>query len=174
LTLGTGGVSVFAVQFAAAGGAHVVATSSDDGKLDRMRQLGASVLINYKATPNWGPAVSELTNGGVDHVVEVGGARTMEQSLAAVRIGGHISVIGALSTGSGIDPSIAARKCLSVQGVPVGSREMFEVMNQALAAREIHPLIDTVFPFAETVAAYRRLESQRHVGKAVIVADGLA
>ena len=95
----------------------------------------------------------------------------MYQPLSAVRIGGHISIIGVLSTGSGIDHSLALRKGLSIQGMFVGSREMFEAMNQALAAREIRPLIDTVFPFADTPAAYRHLESQRHMGKVVIVAD---
>jgi NADPH:quinone reductase-like Zn-dependent oxidoreductase len=171
LTLGTGGVSVFAAQFAAAGGAHILATSRDDGKLDRMRQIGARDLINYQATPQWGQAVSELTNGGVDHVVEVGGAGTMSQSLSAVRIGGHISIIGVLSKGNGFDHALALHKGLSMQGLFVGSREMFEAMNQALAVCQIHPLIDTVFPFADTPAAYRHLESQRHMGKVVIIAD---
>lgn len=174
LTLGSGGVSVFALQIAAAGGARVIATSGSDRKLERLAELGAADLVNYKRTPRWGHMVAELTgkDAGVDHVVEVGGAGTLRQSVTAARAGGRISVIGVLSSGDGLSPVPMLRKVLTVQGVQVGSAQMFRAMNRALEHQRIHPVIDSVFPFCDAPAAYRRLESARHIGKVVISADG--
>jgi NADPH:quinone reductase-like Zn-dependent oxidoreductase len=169
LTLGTGGVSLFALQIARMAGARVIATSSSDAKLELAKQLGASDGINYKTTPEWDKKVRELTGGvGVDHVVEVGGAGTLPRSLKAVRMGGHISLIGVLAGGSECNPMPVLMKAVRLQGVFVGSRAMFEAMNRAVAAHELHPVIDRVFPFGETSAAYRHLESGAHFGKVVI------
>lgn len=168
LTLGTGGVSVFAIQFAHAAGARVIATSSSDEKLQRVRELGATDLINYKRTPEWDEEVLRLTDGrGVDHVVEVGGAGTMERSIRATRRGGHVGVIGVLTMGQ-INPILVLLKGLVLRGIFVGSREMFEAMNRAIAANQIQPVIDRTFGFDEVHAAYRHLESGSHVGKVVI------
>ncbi|GAT67138.1 NAD(P)-dependent alcohol dehydrogenase [Planomonospora sp. ID91781] len=170
LTLGSGGVSLFALQLAAAGGAHVTATSGSADKLDRLRGLGAADVVDHAADPGWGATVHERT-GGVDHVIEVGGAGTLRQSITAARTGGRISVIGVLSRGEGVGPVPLLRKALTVQGVLVGSREMFEELNRALERHRIHPVVDSVFPFSDAAAAYRRLASGRHVGKVVIGAD---
>jgi NADPH:quinone reductase-like Zn-dependent oxidoreductase len=169
LTLGTGGVSLFALQFARMTGARVIATSSSDEKLARAKQLGASDGINYKTTPEWDKKVRELTDGvGVDHVVEVGGAGTLPRSLKAVRMGGHISLIGVLSGGAECNPMPVLMKAVRLQGVFVGSRGMFEAMNRAVAAHEMRPVIDRVFAFEEARAAYQHLESGVHFGKIVL------
>ncbi|WP_193200446.1 zinc-dependent alcohol dehydrogenase family protein [Nostoc sp. MG11] len=170
LLLGTGGVSTFALKFAKIHGARVIVTSSSDEKLRRSQQLGADEMINYKITPDWEKQVYQLTNRtGVDHVVEVGGAGTLPKSLQAVRIGGSISLIGVLSgRGNEIDPMPILFKSLTVQGIYVGSREMFEAMNQAMQKYQIKPIIDRVFPFAEAPEAYRYLKSAAHFGKVVI------
>ncbi len=169
LTLGTGGVSLFAVQFARLLGARVLATSGQDEKLARVLQLGASDGINYKTTPDWEEKVRELTGGvGVDHVVEVGGAGTLGKSLRAVRMGGRISLIGVLTGGGQVNPMPVLMKNVRVQGIYVGSRDMFEAMNRAIALHQLRPVVDRVFPFAETRAALRHLESQAHFGKVAI------
>lgn len=168
LTMGSGGVSLFALQFAVLGGARVTAVSSSDAKLERLRSLGAADGIDYSRTPGWGDAVQESTAGGVDHVVEVGGAGTLPQSLTAVRTGGRISLIGVLAGGGGIDPSPVLRKGVDLQGLFVGSREMFEQMNRAIEQHRIRPVIDSTFPFSDAVAAYRHFESRGHFGKVVI------
>jgi len=169
LVLGTGGVSIFALQLAHAAGARVIATSSSDQKLARARSLGAAETINYKATPEWQQEVLRLTGGrGVDHVVEVGGAGTLMRSLQAVRVGGSVHLIGALSGGGDITPAFVMRRTMTLRGIYVGSREMFEAMNRAIAFAKLRPVIDRVFPFAEAKAAYRHLESQAHFGKVVI------
>ncbi|MBW4612013.1 MAG: NAD(P)-dependent alcohol dehydrogenase [Desmonostoc vinosum HA7617-LM4] len=170
LLLGTGGVSIFALQFAKIHNARVIITSSSDEKLARAQQLGADDTINYKTTPNWEKQVYQLTNRtGVDHVVEVGGAGTLPKSLQAVRIGGRISLIGVLSgRGNEIDPMPILFKSLAVQGIYVGSREMFEAMNQVMQKHQIQPIIDRVFPFSEAKAAYNYLKSANHFGKVVI------
>ena len=169
LTLGTGGVSVFAIQFAHAAGARVIATSSSDEKLEQVRKLGATDLINYKQTPNWDEEVLRLTGGrGADQVVEVGGAGTMPRSIRAVRRGGQVSVIGVLTSGEGIDPVTVLFKGAIVRGIFVGSREMFDAMNRATTANKLQPVIDRTFSFDEAPAAYRHLESGAHVGKVVI------
>ena len=170
LAQGTGGVSLFALQFARLSGARVIITSSRDDKLKRALEMGAADGINYKATPEWGQRVRELTAGrGVDHVVEVGGAGTLGQSLRAVRLGGRISLIGVLSGATGqVNPLPVLMKNVRVQGIFVGSREMFEAMNRAITLHRIRPVVDRVFPFAEAPAAFRYLESQAHFGKIVI------
>jgi NADPH:quinone reductase-like Zn-dependent oxidoreductase len=169
LLQGTGGVSLFALQFARLAGARTIITSSSNDKLKRARELGASEGINYKETPEWGDKVRELTGGrGVDHVVEVGGAGTLGQSLRAVRMSGRISLIGVLSGGGQANPMPILMKNVRVQGIFVGSREMFESMNRAITANQLRPVVDRVFSFAEAPAALRYMESAAHFGKICI------
>jgi NADPH:quinone reductase-like Zn-dependent oxidoreductase len=168
LTQGTGGVSIFALQFARLLGARVIATSSSDAKLTRVLQMGASDGINYKTTPEWGARARELTGLGVDHVVEVGGAGTMPESLRGVRMGGRVSLIGVLTGAGQFNPTPVLMKNLRVQGIFVGSRAMFEAMNRAIALHKLRPVIDRVFPMSETRQALRHLESGAHFGKVVI------
>ena len=172
LALGTGGVSVFAIQLARAAGARVIATSSSDAKLERARALGAHNTINYRSHPEWEREVRRLTDGaGVDHVVEVGGTGTLPRSIASTRPGGHIGLIGLLAEGEAIDPlAILGASCL-VRGVAVGSREMFEDMNRAIALHGIKPVIDRTFAFEEAPAALAALAEASHVGKIVIRID---
>jgi NADPH:quinone reductase-like Zn-dependent oxidoreductase len=170
LVQGTGGVSLFALQFARAHGARVIATSGSDDKLARAKSLGAAEGINYKATPDWDTAVVKLTGGvGVDHVVEVGGAGTFEKSLQAVRPMGIVSQIGVL-TGVTKDLNIAPilMKHVRVQGIYVGSRAMFEAMNRAITENRITPVVDKVFPFEQAAEALRLMESGGHFGKIVV------
>ena len=170
LIQGTGGVSIFAVQFAAMLGAKVIVISSSDEKLERARTLGAAELINYKDHPDWDTRVLEITDGvGVDHVVEVGGAQTLNRSLNAVRMGGTISLIGVL-TGERAEVHTATilRKSVRVQGIYVGSREMFEAMNRAIALKQIRPVIHRRFSFEDAPNALRYLESGVHFGKVCI------
>ncbi|HLW69807.1 MAG TPA: NAD(P)-dependent alcohol dehydrogenase [Candidatus Binataceae bacterium] len=169
LVMGTGGVSIFALQFAKMYGAKIIATSSSDAKLERLRKMGAAEVINYKTTPNWDARVLELTDGaGVDHVVEIGGAGTLPKSINAVKTGGVVSLIGILSGAGQIDPMPLLFKNARVQGILVGSREMFEAMNRAMTVNQIHPVIDKVFPFYQAAEAYRHLESGAHFGKVCI------
>ena len=169
LCQGTGGVSLFALQFARVAGARVIITSSSDDKLKRARELGAAEGVNYKTTPEWGDKVRELTGGrGVDRVVEVGGAGTLGQSLKAVRMGGQISLIGVLSGVGQANPLPILMKNVRVQGIFVGSREMFEAMNRAIAEHRLRPVVDRVFAFAEAPAAFRHMESAAHFGKICI------
>jgi NADPH:quinone reductase-like Zn-dependent oxidoreductase len=169
LVLGTGGVSIFALQFARMHGAKVIATSSSDSKLARLRELGAAGVINYRTTPNWDAQVLEMTGGeGVDHVIEVGGAGTLAKSIHAVKLGGRISLIGLLAGGGQIDPMPMLLKSVTLQGIFVGSREMFEEMNRAMEINSVHPVVDRVFPFAQARDAYRYLESGAHFGKVCI------
>lgn len=167
LVQGTGGVSMFALQFAKIAGARVIATSSSDEKIEKVKQLGASATINYKQTPQWGKTARELAGGeGVDLVVEVGGAGTLNESLRAVRIGGQISLIGVLSGVSGeINTVSILMKSVRVRGIYVGSREMFEAMNQAITLHQIKPIVDRVFPFSEAREALKYMESGSHFGK---------
>jgi NADPH:quinone reductase-like Zn-dependent oxidoreductase len=168
LTQGTGGVSVFAVQFAKMLGAEVFATSSSNDKLERVKQLGASETINYKQTPDWDKSVLELTNKeGVDHIVEVGGAGTLGKSINAVKIGGHIALIGVLTAGE-VNPISILMKSIKVQGIFVGSRQMFEDMNRAIELNNLKPVIDKTFAFEETSDALKYMESAQHFGKIVI------
>ena len=156
LVQGTGGVSIFALQFAKMAGARVIATSSSDVKLERLRAMGADAVVNYRNTPDWDRAARDFTGGiGVDHVIEVGGAGTLPLSLKAVRRGGHIALIGVLSGAGEVDPRFIFLKQVRIQGIYVGSRQMFEDMNQALGASGMRPVIDRVFGFDEVHEAYR-------------------
>jgi NADPH:quinone reductase-like Zn-dependent oxidoreductase len=169
LIQGTGGVSLFALQLARLQGARILGTSSSDAKLERARSLGLSECVNYRTTPEWGEAIRKLSGGaGVDHVVEVGGAGTLPQSLRAVRLSGRISLIGVLSGAGQFNPMPVLMKNVRVQGIFVGSRAMFEAMNRAISLHQLRPVIDRVFPFADTVAAFKHLESGAHFGKVVI------
>ncbi len=169
LVQGTGGVSIFALQFAHMMGAQVIATSSSDDKLERAKRLGATHGVNYKRTAEWDKAAIELTGGrGVDQVVEVGGAGTFMRSLGAIRSGGKVSVIGVLSGPADVNPTLILAKRANVQGISVGSTQMFEAMNRAIAHAGLKPVIDKVFGFDEAPAAYRHLKSAAHFGKVVI------
>lgn len=169
LLLGTGGVSIFALQFAKVLGAKAIITSSSDEKLARALELGADETINYKAFPNWEEKVYELTQRqGVDQVIEVGGAGTLEKSLQSVGVGGRISLIGVLAGTGDVNHTQILMKSIDVQGIYVGSREMFEAMNRAIALHQIKPVVDRVFPFSEAQVAYRHLQSGAHFGKIVI------
>jgi NADPH:quinone reductase-like Zn-dependent oxidoreductase len=167
LVQGTGGVSIFALQFAKMAGARVIATSSSDAKLERLSAMGADYTLNYRTTPEWGQVAREMTGGrGVDHVVEVGGPATLEQSMNATRVGGHISLIGIL-TGLGGEVSIvtALIKQLRLQGVLVGNRAQQLDMIRAINANGMRPVIDRSFPLEEIAEAFRYQESNRHFGK---------
>jgi NADPH:quinone reductase-like Zn-dependent oxidoreductase len=169
LVQGTGGVSLFALQFARVAGARLIATSSSDAKLERVRQLGANDGINYRTTPAWGKRVRELTEGrGVDQVVEVGGAGTLGESLRAIRVGGRISLIGVLAGTGQVDPLPILMKSVCVQGLYVGSRQMFEAMNRVIEQQQLRPVVDRSFSFAELREALRHLESGAHFGKIVL------
>jgi NADPH:quinone reductase-like Zn-dependent oxidoreductase len=167
LTQGTGGVSIFALQLAKAAGATVIATSSSAEKLARLKDLGADHLINYKEDANWGRTAAELTGGrGVDAVVEIGGPGTMNQSIAASRIGGHISLIGVLTGWSGeIATAAAMGKNVTIKGITVGSRQEQEEMIAAIDATGIKPVIDSSFPLDKIADAFAHQISQKHFGK---------
>lgn len=168
LLLGTGGVSMFALQFAQLLGARVIHTSSSADKITRLQELGAWQTVNYAEIPEWQDAVMDITDGrGVDHVVEVGGPGTLERSIAATRIAGSIGVIGTLAQGN-VNPLNVMRKALKVQGIYVGHRRMFEDMNRAISNHGLKPIIDTVFAFEDARKAFHYMESGRHFGKIVI------
>jgi NADPH:quinone reductase-like Zn-dependent oxidoreductase len=170
LILGTGGVSIFALQFAHSAGARVIGTSSSDTKLERAKQLGLDAGVNYRTHPDWEKQVLELTGGrGVDQVIEVGGAGTLPKSLTSSRIGGQVSLIGVL-TGGQIDPLAILWRSAMVRGVYVGSRDMFEAMNRAITQHGIHPIVDREFGFDEVPAAFRHMQGASHFGKIVIQA----
>jgi NADPH:quinone reductase-like Zn-dependent oxidoreductase len=169
---GTGGVSIFALQFAKLLGASVIGTSSSDEKLTRARDLGLDARCNYKERPEWSGWVSEVTSGqGADRIIEVGGAGTFGQSLRATRVGGTIAQIGVLS-GAATSESLALtpilHKQLRVQGIYVGSRAMFEEMNAAIATERLRPVIDRVFGFDQVREAFLHMQSASHFGKIVI------
>jgi NADPH:quinone reductase-like Zn-dependent oxidoreductase len=167
LILGTGGVSLFALQFAKAAGARVIATSSSDEKLEKLTRLGADAVINYNAVPNWGQKAKDLTDGrGVDHVIEVGGPATLMQSIAACRTGGHIALIGVLTGFAGelLIPALFSNQ-IRVSGISIGSRADQEDMIRAITANRLKPIIDRQFPLQEIVAAFQYFESQKHFGK---------
>lgn len=167
LVQGTGGVSIFALQFAKLAGARVIATSSSDAKLERLEAMGADHLINYRKTPNWGETARQWTGGrGVDHVIDVGGPATLEQSMLAARVAGQISLIGILTGVAGNFPLVLALvKQLRLQGVLVGSRAQQQDMVRALDASTMRPVIDRHFPLSEIVEAFRYQESNQHFGK---------
>jgi NADPH:quinone reductase-like Zn-dependent oxidoreductase len=170
LLQGTGGVSIFGLQLAHAMGVQVIITSSSDDKLARAKKLGANHGINYKSTPNWEKAAMDFTGGrGVDQVIEVGGAGTLTRSFGAIRVGGKISLIGGLSgPATELNPGLISARRANVQGISVGSTQMFEAMNRAIAANGIKPVIDKVFGFDEVQAAYKHMTSGAHFGKIVI------
>ena len=170
LTQGTGGVSIFALQFAKAAGARVISTSSSQEKLDKLKELGADHVINYKETPNWGAKAKELTGGrGVDEVIEIGGPGTMAQSIAACRIGGHISLIGVLTGISGEVPTAALFSSnITVSGITVGSRQSQEDMIAAIESSGIKPVISDHFPLEKLADAFAHQASQKHFGKIVV------
>ena len=168
LLLGTGGVSIFALQFCTLMGARAIVTSKSDEKLARARAMGVSATINYAETPDWAAAVKDLTGGvGVDHVVEVGGGGTLAQSIEAVRIGGHVALIGVLTRGT-VDPTPILRKSIRLNGIYVGSRDMFLAMNAAIESGGLKPVIDRRFAFPDAPDAYRCMEAAGHFGKIVI------
>jgi NADPH:quinone reductase-like Zn-dependent oxidoreductase len=167
---GTGGVSIFALQFAKMLGARVLGTSGSNEKLERAKTLGLDAGTNYRENPDWADWVLPQTGGeGADLIVEVGGAGTFAQSLKAIRVGGTIAQIGVLSQSS--EPLQIApilRKQVRVQGIFVGSRAHFQEMNRAISLNGMKPVIDCVFPFADARAAFQRMESASHCGKIVI------
>lgn len=169
---GTGGVSVFALQFGKLMGGRVIGTSSNEAKLERARGLGLEARCNYKERPEWWKWVLEKTDGvGADRIIEVGGAGTFGQSLRAARVGGTIAQIGVLAGGSTSEPLALTpilHKQLRVQGIYVGSRTMFEEMNAAITAAQMHPVVDRVFRFDEAREAFSHMESGSHFGKIVI------
>jgi NADPH:quinone reductase-like Zn-dependent oxidoreductase len=170
LLLGTGGVSIFALQFAKMHGARVIITSSSDEKLARAEALGADETINYRSTPDWEKEVFRLTGeAGVDQVVEVGGAGTFVKTLRSVAPGGQVHVVGGVSGFTGDVPlGEIIRKLVIVRGIYVGSRAMFEAMNRAITLHQTRPVVDRVFAFAEAPAAYQYQQSGKHFGKIVI------
>ncbi len=170
LCLGTGGVSIAALQFAQAAGARVIITSSSDEKIKRARILGASDGVNYKRSPDWEKEVIRLTGGhGADHILETGGAGSLNQSFEACAFGGKVALIGFLAGMKGdINPAILMMKSGSMIGIGVGSRAMFEDMNRAIEANKIKPVVDKVFPFDKAADAYRCQGAGDFVGKVVI------
>jgi NADPH:quinone reductase-like Zn-dependent oxidoreductase len=171
LTLGTGGVSIFALQFARLLGAQVIATTSSAAKAERLKALGAAAVINYVETPDWHEKVVELTDGrGADCVVEIGGPGTLTNSIKALAVGGHISLIGSSLSRSGImlDPMLLGGRGMTLGSISVGSRADFEAMNRAIALHQLQPLVDHVFPVDEASDAYRYFESRAHFGKVVL------
>jgi len=170
---GTGGVSIFGLQFAHAAGYRTIVTSSSDEKLARAKALGATDVINYRKTPQWSEAVRELTGGrGAEFIMEVGGAATLEQSLKSICMGGHIAVVGVLSDASAPPPTLSSTAMIGssarVQGLSVGSREMFEAMCRAMALHQIRPVIDRVMPWTEAPRAIDEMATGGHFGKIVL------
>lgn len=167
LVMGSGAVSLFALQFAKSAGARVIATSSSEEKLEKLERLGADDLINYKATPNWGEKARVLTDGrGVDQVIEVGGPATFAQSMAACRLGGHIALIGVLSgfAGEVFLPALFAAQ-IRVSGISIGSRADQEDMIRAIHVNRIQPVIDRSFDLEQITAAFEYYQAQSHFGK---------
>ncbi len=171
LTQGTGGVSIFALQFARLLGAQVIATTSSAAKAERLKALGAAAVINYVETPDWHEKVVELTDGrGADCVVEIGGPGTLANSIKALAVGGHISLIGSSLSRSGVmlDPLLLGGRGMTLSSISVGGRADFEAMNRAIALHRLRPVVDRVFPFEKAPDAYRYFESRAHFGKVVI------
>jgi NADPH:quinone reductase-like Zn-dependent oxidoreductase len=170
LTQGTGGVSLFAIQFAQVAGAHLISTSGSEEKIAKLKEMGVVNTINYRQTPGWGKQTLKLTAmKGVDHIVEVGGGGTLGESFKAIKIGGHIALIGVLTGAQNeVNPMSILMKSIKLQGVYVGSRHMFESMNATISLHKIKPVIDRVFDFEEAQDALRYMESAQHFGKIVI------
>jgi NADPH:quinone reductase-like Zn-dependent oxidoreductase len=173
LVQGTGGVSIFGLQFAKALGARVILTSSSDEKLRRAAKLGADVTLNYKTNPEWWELVKAATDGiGVDHVIDVGGPDTLSKSLKALKPGGFIAVVGILTGTEGkLDVLTLLRRGARIRSIAVGSRQSFEEMNAFLAEHQLHPVVDEVFPWSKTADAFRELKAAKHFGKLVLRPD---
>ncbi len=173
LTLGTGGVSIFALQFAQLAGANVIITSSSDQKLERASELGATLGINYRDEEKWSRDIKKHTHGlGVDHVIEVGGVGTLDQSIRACKMGGHISLVGVLAGPKApLNLTLILMQDIRIQGVFVGPRETFVEMNQAIAQHQFKPVIDKTFPFAEAKQALEYVTAGSHFGKVCIAID---
>jgi len=167
---GTGGVSIFGLQFAHAAGYRTVITSSSDEKLERAKAMGADHVVNYRTTPAWSKAVRDATGGkGADFIMEVGGGGTIQESMRAVRIGGHIAIIGVVAgAGEPFNPAALIGNSAKLQGLSVGSRDMFEAMCRAIALRGIKPVVDKIFPFTEVGAAFKAMQGGEHFGKIVL------
>jgi NADPH:quinone reductase-like Zn-dependent oxidoreductase len=170
LTLGSGGVSLFALQFAKLFGARVIATTSSEEKAQRLKALGADSVINYRRIPDWHEAVRELTGGrGVDYVVEVGGAGTLEKSIKSIAASGQISLVGGLAKdASAIDINVLRSNVFTLRYIAVGSRAQFIAMNRAISVSRLKPVIDRVFPFDDVRAAYCYYEDGQYFGKVII------
>jgi NADPH:quinone reductase-like Zn-dependent oxidoreductase len=170
LLLGTGGVSVFGLQFARMAGANAIITSSSDEKLERAKQLGATGTVNYVKNPKWGEAVRALTGGrGADATLDVIGGETSQAALESLRVGGHAAIIGARSgVGGDLDRRFVLQKGLRVTGINIGSRAMFEAMNRAITAAKLKPVVDKTFPIDDAVAAYKDFCTGKHFGKVVV------
>jgi len=167
---GTGGVSIFGLQFAHAAGCRTLVTSSSDEKLERAKALGADHAVNYRHTPEWSGPVREATGGvGADLIVEVGGGGTIEQSIRAIRIGGHIAIVGVVAgPGSGFNPAFLIGNSATLQGLSVGSRDMFEAMCRAIELQRIQPVVDKVFAWTDAKAAFAAMQAGEHFGKIVL------
>jgi len=167
---GTGGMSIFALQLAKAAGARVFATTSSEVKAERLKAMGAEAVVNYKTDERWGKTINKLTDGGVDHVLDVGGGSTMKQSIEAAKIGGHISAIGILSGGRKGELTFPKLffKHLTLKGIAVGSREMQQDMIKAINVSGMKPVIDKSFGFEQLADAFRYQESGAHFGKIVL------
>jgi len=169
LVQGTGGVSIFALQLAKLHGAEIAIISSSDDKLARAKAMGATHLVNYKTSPEWDKALLDKLGGtGVDQVVEVGGSGTLTRSVNVLRVGGCVSLIGVLAGPAEFNPSAILPKRANLQGISVGSRQMFEAMNRAIGVNGLRPIIDKVFGFGDAREAYKHLQSGAHFGKVVI------
>jgi NADPH:quinone reductase-like Zn-dependent oxidoreductase len=167
---GTGGVSIFGLQFAHAAGLRTLITSSSDEKLERARAMGANHLVNYRQTPDWAVPVREATGGvGADLIIEVGGGGTIEQSMKAVRIGGHVAIVGIVAgLGGPFNTAALIGNSVKLQGLSVGSRDMFEAMCRFIDLHRIRPVVDKVFPWTEAEAAFRAMQGGEHFGKIVL------
>ncbi|MDQ0062543.1 zinc-dependent alcohol dehydrogenase family protein [Paenibacillus harenae] len=169
---GTGGVSLFALQFAKLQGARVIVTSSSDEKLEQAKALGGDFGINYKQKMDWDQAVLDYTEGhGADHIVDLGGGATLNRSLSALKVGGQISIVGILTGASveGLDIIPAIIRKARLQAINVGSRTMFENMNAAVSHHRLHPVVDRVFPFSQALQALQYMASGSYFGKICIV-----
>jgi NADPH:quinone reductase-like Zn-dependent oxidoreductase len=167
---GTGGVSIFGLQFAHAAGLRTLITSSSDEKLARAKAMGADHLVNYRQTPEWSGPVREASGGiGADLIIEVGGGGTIEQSMRAIRIGGHVAIVGVVAgMGGGFNTAALIGNSAKLQGLSVGSRDMFEAMCRAMELHRIGPVVDKVFPWTEAGAAFKAMQGGEHFGKIVL------
>lgn len=167
---GTGGVSIFGLQFASAAGLRTLITSSSDAKLERARALGTNHTVNYKATPAWSKPVREVTEGrGADFIMEVGGGGTIQESMKAIKIGGHIAIIGIVAgAGEPFNPAALIGNSAKLQGLSVGSRDMFEAMCRFIELKQIRPVVDKVVPWTEAKAAIAAMGAGEHFGKIVL------